>query len=184
MEKDERGAQGGQRPEAGGGSVTPLRPSASPSLPAWDITTEEIEEWGQTPGLMFIAHTAKRIRDGKYHNGQEVYPDGSVIYTETCRDLIAENMELLVKRGMLRKSGDRWFAIAPGRLAPPASRAVRVLLAMRDDLPTALAAELDAYQATLTALTAQPPGRKPAAPAFAARTAPARASAAVQGGSR
>ncbi|HEX4831441.1 MAG TPA: hypothetical protein VH478_10150 [Trebonia sp.] len=152
--------QYGQVAGAREGTVTPLRP-VSP-LPAWDITNEEIEEWRQTPRLGLVALTAERIRDGKYHNGQEVFPDGSAIYTETCRDLIEGDMDLLVTRGMLKKAGNRWFAIAPGRLAPPASRAVRVLLALRDDLPPGLAAELDAYQAVLTALTAQGPGPRAA----------------------
>jgi|SRR5579862_9278825 len=124
------------------------------SVPAWDISQEEISEWKQTPGTRFAAFTAECIRDGKYDNGQELYPPGSVVYTEITRRTVDRAMELLAERGMVRNSGGAWHAITPGRMEPSIRRAVAVLLARRADLPPALAAELDSWKVTLDALEA------------------------------
>ena len=134
------------------------------SVPAWDLSDEEIGEWRQTPGMQFVAFTAECIRDGKYDNGQEVYPPGSVVYKELSKGRVEEVMELLAGRGMVRKSGSVWRAIAPGRLEPSTRRAVAVLLACRADLPPALATELDSWNRTLDALqvpAAHWPARQP-----------------------
>jgi hypothetical protein len=121
------------------------------SVPAWDISDEEIGEWKQTPGLRFAAYTAECIRDGQYDDGQEVYPPGSVVYREITRERVDQVMAILAERGMARKSGGAWRAIAPGRMEPSIRRAVTVLLARRADLPPALAAELSAWKLILDA---------------------------------
>lgn len=125
------------------------------SLPEWDISDEEIGEWKQTPGLRFAAYTAECIRDGQYDDGQEVYPPGSVVYREITRERVDQVMAILAERGMARRSGGTWHAIAPGRMEPSIRRAVTVLLARRADLPPALGAELAAWQLTLDALSAR-----------------------------
>lgn len=138
------------------------------SDPTWDLSDEEISEWKQTPGLYFAAYTAECIRDGKYDNGQEIYPLGSLIYKDISRSAVDEVMRILAERGMVRKSGSAWHAIAPGRLEPSVRRAVAVLLDRRADLPPALAAELDTWKLTLDALgapgdrAATEPGFRPA----------------------
>jgi hypothetical protein len=119
----------------------------------WDISDEEISDWKQAPGMRFAAYTAECIRDGQYDDGQELYPPGSAVYREITRAAVDRDMGLLAERGMTRKTGGRWHAITPGRMAPATLRAVAVLLASRDDLPPALATELDAWKTTLDALT-------------------------------
>ena len=124
------------------------------SVPVWDISDEEISEWRQT-GRRFAAYTAECIRDGQYDNGQEVYPyPKSVVYQEITREAVDEVMGLLAERGMARKSGSAWLAIAPGRMEPSVPRAIGVLLARRADLPPALATELDSWKLALDALNA------------------------------
>lgn len=143
------------------------------SVPTWDLSDEEISEWKQT-GRRFAAYTAECIRDGKYDNGQEIYPLGSSLYREISRSAVDEVMEILAERGMVRKSGSAWHAIAPGRLEPSVRRAVAVLLGRRADLPPALAAELDAWNRTLDTLdvaggrAATEPGLRAAPPLRAA----------------
>ena len=124
------------------------------SVPAWDISDEEISEWKKTPGMRLAAYTAECIRDGNYDNGQEIYPPKSAIYKELSKETVNQVMELLAGRGMVRKSGSAWHAITPGRLEPSTRRAVAVLLACRADLPPALAAELDSWNRTLDAMQA------------------------------
>jgi DNA-binding transcriptional MocR family regulator len=120
----------------------------------WDISDEEIAEWRRTPAMMFVAGTAERIRNGEYDNGQELYPHPqSVVYREVSKAMVDADMALLAARGMVRKSpGGGWYAIAPGRLEPSVRRAVAVLLGRRDDLPAALAAELDSWKRHLDTL--------------------------------
>lgn len=130
------------------------------SVPAWDISNEEISEWKKTPGMRFAAYTAECIRDGKYDNGQELYPPGSEVYREITVAAVDQVMEMLANRGMVRKSGSAWRAVTPGRLEPSTHRAVAVLLARRADLPPALAAELDSWKRTLDAMQA-PSGTLP-----------------------
>jgi hypothetical protein len=122
------------------------------SVPAWDISDEEIGEWKRTPGLRFAAYTAECIRDGQYDDGQEVYPPGSVVYREITRERVDQVMAILAERGMARKAGGAWRVIAPGRMESSIRRAVTVLLAHRADLPPALAAELGAWQLAIDAL--------------------------------
>jgi hypothetical protein len=133
-------------------SATTVRRLPFLSVPAWDISDEEISEWKQTPGLYFAAYTAECIRDGKYDNGQEIYPLESLIYKDISRGAVDQVMATLAERGMVRKSGSAWLAIAPGRLEPSIRRAVAVLLDHRTDLPPALATELDAWNRTLDAI--------------------------------
>ena len=151
------------------------------SVPTWDISDEEISEWKQT-GRRFAAYTAECIRDGKYDNGQEIYPyPGSVVYQEITRQTVDEIMALLASRGMAEKSGSAWLAIAPGRMEPSIRRAVGVLLARRADLPQALADELDSWKLTLDALNA--PAVTPADHAAAVRAVqPARPVRAIAAG--
>jgi hypothetical protein len=125
------------------------------SVPTWDISDEEIAEWMQAPAMQFIARTAEAIRNGRYDNGREVYPE-SVTRGEMLRETLDEEMEVLAKRGMVRKSGNSWYAITPGRMEPSLRRAVAVLLARRGDLPPALATELDAWNRVLDTLEAAP----------------------------
>ena len=124
------------------------------SVPAWDISNEEISEWKKTPGMRLAAYTAECIRDGRYDNDQQVYPPESAIYKELSKETVDQVMELLAGRGMVRKSGSAWHAITPGRLEPSTRRAVAILLACRADLPPALAAELDSWNRTLDAIQA------------------------------
>jgi hypothetical protein len=124
------------------------------SVPTWDITDEEISEWRKTPGTGLAGLAAERIRDGEYDNGQEIYPPGSGLYKEVTRESISGQMALLVERGMVRESGGRWYAIAPGRMEPSVLRATNILLDRRPDLPPALAAELDSWKRTLDAIQA------------------------------
>jgi len=140
----------GARSVSRGSTVTPPFLSA----PVWDISDDEIDEWKRT-GKRFAAYTAERIRDGQYDNGQEVYPyPGSPVYREISRSAVDEVMGLLAGRGMARKSGGAWLAIARGRMEPSTWRAVGVLLARRADLPPALAAELESWKLALDALNA------------------------------
>lgn len=143
----------------------PVRRPPFLSVPAWDISDEEISEWKRTQGMRLAAYTAECIRDGAYDNGEEIYPPGSVVYQEITRAAVDQVMEVLAERGMVRKSGSAWRAIAPGRLEPSVRRAVAVLLARRADLPPALAAELDSWQLTLDTLE----GHGGARPSQAAR---------------
>jgi hypothetical protein len=133
-------------------SAAPVRRLPFLSDPAWDLSDEEINEWKQTPGLYFAAYTAECIRDGKYDNGQEIYPPGSLVYKDISPSAVDRVMGILAERGMVRKSGSAWHAIAPGRLEPSVRRAVAVLLDRRADLPPALAAELDSWKLTLDTL--------------------------------
>jgi hypothetical protein len=144
----------GSGPGGGECSAATVRRLPFLSAPAWDISDEEIAEWKQTPGMRFAAFTAECIRDGRYDNGEEVYPPGSVVFKEITRGRVDEVMEILAERGMVRKSGSTWRAVAPGRMEPSVRRAVAVLLDRRADLPPALAAELDAWRRMLDALDA------------------------------
>lgn len=131
----------------------------------WDISDQEIREWKQTPGKRFAAYTAECIRDGKYDNGQELYPPDSPVYREITRETVDQAMRLLADRGMTARSGGTWHAVTPGRMEPDLHRAVTVLLGHRDDLPPALADELDSWKATLetadTQIAIDPPSRQP-----------------------
>lgn len=134
------------------------------SVPTWDICDEEIDEW-RARGLLLSAYIARRISDGEYDNGREIFPGaeaGSRVYPYLTRDAVAKAMEPLAERGMVRKEGDRWYAIAPGRMEPSIRRAVATLLRCRADLPPALAAELDSWKLTVDALEAS--GCEPQAP--------------------
>jgi len=122
------------------------------SVPVWDISDEEISEWKRTPGLVFAGYTAAHIRDGVYANGEELFPPGSPVYQEIDRATVEKAMTLLAERGMARKAGNRWHAIAPGRMEPSIRRAVTILLDHRADLPPVLAAELDTWTVTLDEL--------------------------------
>jgi hypothetical protein len=122
------------------------------STPTWDISDEEIAEWQQTAGMQLTALAAERIRDGYYAGGQEIYPQDSPVYKEISKSHVDEVMAPLAERGMARKSGSAWLAIAPGRMEPSVRRAVGVLLDRRSDLPPALAAELDAWKLHLDTL--------------------------------
>jgi hypothetical protein len=63
-----------ERSAGRGSTVTPL----FRSVPAWDITDEEISEWQQSrsgiPGVRFAGHMAAAIRDGRYDDGREMFP--------------------------------------------------------------------------------------------------------------
>lgn len=124
--------------------------------PTWNISDEEISEWKRTPGRKLAAYTAECIRDGKYDNGEELYPPESEVYREITRDAVDQAMGALAERGMVRKSGSAWHAIAPGRLQSGTCHAVATLLAHREDLPPTLAAELDSWKNTLDALDPSP----------------------------
>jgi len=153
------------------GPSVPCQPFLS--VPTWDITDEEISEWSKTPSKGLAGLAAERIRDGHYDNGQEIYPLESPMYREITRQMVDQQMELLAERGMARKTGGKWHAIAPGRMEPSIRRAVTVLLARRDDLPPGLTAELDSWKLTLDALEA--PGSTSASHVPAQRAArPAR----------
>jgi hypothetical protein len=128
------------------------------SVPAWDLSDEELGEWQRTPGMRLAAFTAECIRDGRYDNGREIYPPGSGVHAELSRAAVERVMGILAERGMVRKSGSAWYAVTPGRLEPSVRRAVTVLLDRRADLPAALAAELDAWKVTLDALAAAADG--------------------------
>jgi hypothetical protein len=130
--------------------------------------------------MRFAAYTAECIRDGQYDDGQELYPPGSGVYREITRAAVDRAMGLLADRGMAQKTSGRWHAITPGRMAPATLRAIRVLLASRDDLPPALAAELDAWKATLHTLT--PPGVLARHAASQSAITPARPARAIAAG--
>ena len=141
--------QGGQRPGAHqAGTVTAL----PCPVPAWDITDEEISEWQHShsgiPGMVLAGYTAAAIRDGRCSGG-ELFPPGSPAYREVTRQTVDKAMEMLAERGMVRKSGGAWYPVTPGRIVPSTRRASTTLLASRQDLPPALAMELDSYNATL-----------------------------------
>jgi hypothetical protein len=163
-----------ERPKApDAGTVTALfRPA-----PAWDITDEEIRDWQQSrsgvPGVVIAGYTAAAIRDGRYCGSRELFPPESGPY-EATTETIDKAMGMLAARGMVRRSGRAWYPVVPGRLAPSARRAVTALLASRDQLPPALAAELDSYAAALDATSAQAPGRAQASPAAGRAASPAR----------
>jgi hypothetical protein len=141
---------GGNRPGAhGAGTVSTLpRP-----VPAWDITDEEISEWQHShsgiPGRVFAGYMAAAIKNGKYDGGKELCPPDSGVYREVTRETVDRAMEMLAERGMVRKSGRAWYPVTPGRIAPSTRRAVAVLLTSREELPPALADELESYQAAL-----------------------------------
>lgn len=152
---------GGERPGArGAGTVTPLRPPRP--VQAWDITDEEISEWKHSrsgiPGIVFAGYTAAAIKDGRYDASKELFPPDSGVYREIAREAVNQAMEMLAERGMVRKAGRAWYPVSPGRIAPSTRRAVAALLAIREELPPALAAELGCYQAALDANRPQPPG--------------------------
>jgi hypothetical protein len=121
-------------------------------VPAWDITDDEISEWQHSrcgiPGRVLAGYTAAAIKNGTYEAGQELFPSDSAAYRDITRQTIDKGMEMLAERGMVRKSGTAWYPVTPGRIAPSARRAVTILLASRDELPPALATELDSYQAS------------------------------------
>jgi hypothetical protein len=167
---------------SGAGAVRPL----FLSVPVWDISEDEISEWKQMPGRRLAAYTAECIRDGKYDNGQEIYPyPESAVYRELPRAAIDEFMGLLAERGMARKSKNGWHAIAPGRLEPSMWRAVGVLLARRAELPPALAAELESWKLALYALNAPrgtPAGQAADQAAVARAVRPAKPALAIAAG--
>src|ERR1700745_860942 len=68
------------------------------SVPLWDISDEEISEGKRTPAVGFAAYAAECIRDGRYGNGQELYPAGSGVYREITRESVDQAMELLAER--------------------------------------------------------------------------------------
>jgi hypothetical protein len=161
---------GGNRPGAhGAGTVSTLpRP-----IPAWDITDEEISEWQHShsgiPGMVFAGYMAAAIKNGRYDGGQELVPPDSGVYREITRKTVDQAMEMLAERGMVRKSGRAWYAITPGRIAPSTHRAAAVLLASREELPSALAAELESYLAILDGTPTGATERTPRLPAKPAR---------------
>lgn len=132
----------------------------------WDITDEEIEEWKHSrsgePGRCFAGYIAAAIRDGRYDDGKELLPLGSVVYREISRATVDLAMGMLMDRGMVRKSGNAWYPAVPGRLTPTARRAIAFLLASREQLPPTLATELDSYKATLDTWHPDTPAAKPA----------------------
>jgi hypothetical protein len=136
------------------GSTAAVRRPPFLSVPAWDISLEEISEWNQTPGMGFTAYTAECIIKGQYDDGQEIYPSGSSVYQEISRERVDKVMSVLAERGMARKEKGEWRAIAPGRMAPSVLRAVGVLLAVSGDMPPGLAAGLESWKATLDAIAA------------------------------
>lgn len=135
-------------------TTTNGKPPADPrypalSLPVWDISDDEITEWSKTIGTGLAGLAAERIRDGMYQNGEEIYPPDSAVYREATRESISSQMELLVERGMATREGDRWYAIAPGRMEPSLQRATKIFLDRRADLPPALITALDSWKHTL-----------------------------------
>jgi hypothetical protein len=168
MDKEPQ-AKGGKRPGAlGAGTITTLpRP-----IPAWDITDEEISEWQHsrsgTPGMVLAGYTAAAIRDGRYSGG-ELFPPGSQAYREVTRQTVDKAMQMLAERGMVRKSGNAWYPVTPGRIAPSTRRAITILLASREQLPPALATELDAYNAALDTMHPDAPGGRSASQAATER---------------
>jgi len=164
MERESQ-SEGAERLRAlgGAGTVTALKPGARGlPVPAWDITDEEINEWQHSrsgiPGTILAGYTAAAIRDGKYDGGKELFPRESGAYREVTRETVDHAMTMLMERGMVRKSGNAWFPVVPGRPTPSARRAVAVLLACREALPEALATELDSYQAALGAAPSEDAG--------------------------
>jgi hypothetical protein len=142
------------RSAAGAGGVMPVLLS----VPVWDITDEQIEEWKQScsgvPGVRLAGYTAAAIRDGRYDKGGELFPLGAPGYQEVTRATVDRGMELLAERGMVRKSGGGWHPVVPGRMEPSTWRAVGTLPARRADLPPTLAAELESWKLALYALNA------------------------------
>jgi hypothetical protein len=134
------------------------------SVPVWDITDEEIEEWKHScsgvAGMRLAGYTAAAIRDGKYDNGRELYSRSDP--REVTQETIDHAMGMLMERGMTRRSGGRWYPVVPGRMEPSLWRAVGTLLGRRDDLPPALATELESWKRALYALNAS--GDTPADP--------------------
>jgi hypothetical protein len=128
------------------------------SVPTWDISDEEISEWKKAPETGLAGLAAERIRDGMYGNGMEIYPPGSAVHREAPREDLSRQMALLVERGMARREGDRWLAIAPGRMEPSLRRAAGILLDRRADLPPDLTAALDSWKRTLDAIQADQNG--------------------------
>jgi hypothetical protein len=170
--KQESGPRDGGQSPAPEGDAMPL----VLSVPVWDITDEQIEEWKQSrsgiPAVRLAGYTAAAIRNGEYDNGREMYPLGTPAYQEVTRETVDHAMEMLMERGMTRRSGGRWYPNVPGRMEPSTWRAVATLLDRRADLPPALTAELESWKLALHALNA-PGGAAPgqAAPAPAARPA-------------
>jgi hypothetical protein len=151
-----------KRSAAAAGAVMPVLLS----VPVWDITDEQIEEWKHScsgvPGVRLAGYTAASIRDGRYDSGKELFPLGSPACQEVDRATVDRGMEMLAERGMVRKSGGGWYPVVPGRMEPSLWRAVGTLLDRRADLPPALAAELESWKRALYALNA--PGGTPGAP--------------------
>jgi hypothetical protein len=150
---------------AGAGGAMPVLLS----VPVWDITDEQIEEWQQScsgvPGVRLAGYIAARIKDGGYDNGRELFPLGSPAYREVSRETVDRAMGMLMERGMTRKSSSRWYPVVPGRMEPSLWRAVGTLLERRADLPPALADELESWKLALYALNAA--GDGPGAPSGA-----------------
>jgi hypothetical protein len=133
--------------------------------------------------MVLAGYTAAAIKNGRYDGGKELFPAGSVVYREVTRQTVDWAMQMLAERGMVRRSGGAWYPVAPGRIAPSARRAVATLLASREQLPPALATELDSYMAALDAMHPHAPGGRSATQPATGRAIkpaqPARAIAAV-----
>ena len=144
---------------AGAGGAMP----ALLSVPVWDITDEQIEEWKHAhsgvAGMCLAGYTAAAIRDGEYDNGRELYSRSGP--REVTQETIDHAMGMLMERGMTRRSGGSWYPVVPGRMEPSLWRAVGTLLGRRADLPPGLAAELESWKRALYALNA--PGDTPGA---------------------
>jgi hypothetical protein len=158
-------------------TVTALFPSVQ-----WDITDEEISEWKRSPGMILAGYTAECIKNGQYDDGREIYPPESVVYKEVTRQTVDKAMEILAARGMTAKRAGAWRAITPGRLEPGARRAVAVLLACRQQLPPALATELDSYKELLDAMYPHARGGRLASGTTGRALAPARPARAIAAG--
>lgn len=124
------------------------------SVPTWDISDEEIEEWKQDNGHRLVALVAERIRDGFYKSDEEIFPPESCQRhgADEPRYFFGKDAHMLIERGMVRESDGRWYAITPGRMEPSIRRAMNVLIDCRADLPDSLAVELDSWKATLDEL--------------------------------
>lgn len=150
--KPQPAPESGECRGARGSTVAPL----FRSIPAWDITDEEISEWQHSrsgiPGIVLAGYTAAAIRDGRHEGGRELFPPDSGAHREVTRKTVNQAMGMLMERGMVRKSGDAWYPVTPGRVEPGPRRAAAVLLACRAELPPALAAELDSYTAAMDSM--------------------------------
>jgi hypothetical protein len=163
------------------------------SVPVWDITDEEIEEWKHScsgvAGLRMAGYIAAAIRDGKYDDGRELYAREHDAHWEVTRETIDRAMGMLMERGMTRRWGGSWYPVVPGRMEPSTWRAVATLLDRRAALPPALTAELESWKLALHALNApgaaspsQVPSQVPGRAAVARPVRPARPALAVATG--